>query len=124
MRTDLTEALRRRCPNTFLFDVHTFPPGGFGPRALDIVLLYVAGNAAFALAVEQHLRTRTKYTILATQGSNVNDILVEAAEHRIPAVLVEFNQQLDNDDVRVIARALAFMPILRSMVRRTKISRK
>ena len=98
-RTPFREDVVKELSSTsLLVDVHSFPATEDWGRGVssEVVILDVAPNVGPASRWEE-LTTALQakdVNALYLQGSKLNDIVVQAHEARVPAVLIEFNEGL------------------------------
>lgn len=97
--TPWRDEIDKTAPDIFL-DVHSFPGNG-----LDVYLLSLLDPLPWHVAMARALAAVSRAGI--RQGSLVNDIMKRASERRIPSVLIEFSEGLDELKLKEICDAIA-----------------
>jgi hypothetical protein len=94
-----------------LLDVHSFPDSetwGFDrDRSFELVVLdLMPGSDRWRESLVKRLRREYGVDVGYVVGSQENDIMLEARTAGLPAILLEFNESLNDDRISAIARAL------------------
>lgn len=107
MRTRLRSALQQDA--SLLLDVHSFPRGAFSKSpTLDMGLMFQLGGNWLATSLVTFLRRCTSLKCqIFTPPISHNDILEEARSLGVPALLLEFADDLPDRQIRDAAKCVA-----------------
>ncbi|CAN5756746.1 hypothetical protein BH23THE1_BH23THE1_33890 [soil metagenome] len=83
-----------------LIDVHSFPRKWFGPD-VDVVILDNPPNTWYAQDLYAIMK-RNNISVALIDGSEINDIIIEARSANIPAIIIEYREVLPTKTINQI----------------------
>ena len=97
-RIELRQAAKRLKPSISL-DIHSYPESEF--NGADIAILDEEPRASYAHGLFKFLQEHLPYYVEYLSGAK-NSIMIEMRAKGIPSVLIEFNENLSDDDLSTI----------------------
>lgn len=103
-RATLSQSLDNYHPQ-LLIDIHSFPSGEF--EGVDIAVVDNQPGTWYGRSLFQTLsKLLPKSKVGYFEGSEINDIVIEARGKGIPAILVEYREDLNIDQIDSITRVM------------------
>lgn len=89
-----------------LLDIHSFPPGEF--EGADVAILDEQPASGYGQDLFGYLdENLAGYSIGYFEGSKVNSIIRESNYYGVPALLIEFNESLTDDEMINISQVIS-----------------
>lgn len=104
--TDYRNTLRQHLNSTkFLIDIHSAPPGVYGVKA-NLIIIDNSPGTMYGQNLETYLR-QSGINVTRLLGANYNDITEEARALGVPALLFEYEETLNPNEIEAINTAIA-----------------
>jgi len=103
-RVNIRQAANKFRPSIVL-DTHSFPEKYTNFGDVDVMILDEKPGTIYGRDIARFLRDKTSYRVAYSQGDG-NSIMIEMRRMGIPSVLVEFMENLRDNDLAIISEKI------------------
>jgi hypothetical protein len=105
-RARITAAIEKS-PEVVLLDVHSFDGDAPWGEGCDVVFMDPSPVQHWVVVAAMHARNVSGIRVGVVKGSPANDIVMETKGGGVPAVLLEFREDVTDDQLSAVTKAVA-----------------